>query len=237
MRPIVVIISANAEWRVVRDFFPACQVSQSPFGEWFSNYFSLEQDVSEPVLFVQGGWGKVAAGASVQFAIDAWRPRLIINLGTCGGFAGEISRREIILVEKTIIYDIYEQMGDPDEHTKRYTTELDSSWIAEPYPIPVIRSLLVSGDRDLFPDEIPMLKTKYGAKAGDWESGAIAWVASKNHTPCMILRGVTDLVGAEGGDAYNGNISYFYRNTELVMRRLLEALPGWLSMYIKYHPN
>ena len=237
MRRIVVIISANAEWRVVRDYFPDCQVSQSPFGEWFSNEFSFEPEIREPVLFVQGGWGKVAAGASAQFAIDAWRPSLIINLGTCGGFTGEISRGEVILVEKTIIYDIYEQMGDPDEHIKRYTTELDTSWIEEPYPIPVTRTLIVSGDRDLFPNEIPMLKTKYGAKAGDWESGAIAWVASKNHTPCTILRGVTDLVGSEGGDAYNGNISHFYRNTELVMKRLLEALPGWLLMYIEHHPD
>lgn len=237
IRPFVVIISANAEWRVVRDYFPGCQVNQSPFGEWFSHELSIAPGDTGPILFVHGGWGKVAAAASTQFVIDAWQPRLIVNLGTCGGFAGEILCHDIVLAEKTIIYDIYEQMGDPQEHIQRYATILDTSWISEPGPVLVIRSLLVSGDRDLFPDEIPMLKTKYGAKAGDWESGSIAWVANKNNCPCMVLRGVTDLVGGDGGEAYDGNISLFHRNTELVMRRLLDSLSGWLLMYIEHHPS
>lgn len=174
----------------------------------------------------------MAAAASTQFTIDEWHPRLIVNLGTCGGFEKEISRGEIILVEKTIIYDIYEQMGDPDEHIQYYATDLDITWITQPYPIPVIRSVLVSGDRDLFSDDIPMLKAKYGARAGDWESGAIAWVSGKNHTPCLILRGVTDLVGGQGGEAYEGNVSNYYKNTDIVMKKLLNSLPGWLLKYI-----
>ena len=38
----------------------------------------------------------------------------------------------------------------------------------------------------------------------DWESGAIAWVAARNQTRCLILRGVTDLVGEAGDEAYDG---------------------------------
>lgn len=159
---------------------------------------------------------------------------MIINLGTCGGFEGEIDKEEIILVEKTIIYDIFEQMGDPTEHIKHFSTEIDTSWLNPPLPLQVKRTLLVSGDRDLFCDDIPSLKTKYGAIAGDWESGAIAWVANKYHTRCLILRGVTDLVGETGGEAYDGNVSYYYENTDLIMKKLIESLPLWLSKYIDH---
>jgi len=230
----VILISANAEWRVVSDYFIDAIINPTPFGDCFSYYYKSVPGLTKPVIFFHGGWGKVAAAASTQYTIDRWHPHLIINLGTCGGFKGEISSREVVLVEKTVIYDIFEQMGDPDEHIQRFTTELDTSWISEPFPIPVIRSLLVSGDRDLFADDIPMLKRKYGAIAGDWESGAIAWVASKNRTRCLILRGVTDLVGSTGGEAYNGNVSHYYKNTELVMYKLLDSLPGWLLKYIEF---
>jgi catechol 2,3-dioxygenase-like lactoylglutathione lyase family enzyme len=87
---------------------------------------------------------------------------------------------------------------------------------------------LVSADRDIVTGDIPGLVKKYGAVAADWESGAIAWVAKKNGVRCLILRGVTDLVGAAGGEAY-GNIGLFHENMKTVMQGLIEQLPGWLE--------
>ena len=235
---IVVLISADVEWQVVKAIFPGVEYHTSPFGEWFVTDIHAPRSSSRcsygstrHVLFLHGGWGKIAASASTQYAIDRWRPDLLVNLGTCGGFAGEIEKGEIILAEKTIVYDIIEQMGDYDEHIAHYTTDIDLDWLGdvETYPHKVRRTLLVSGDRDLIAGEIPQLKVKFGAVAGDWESGAIAWVAARNGVPCLILRGVTDLVGAEGGEAYDGNFDVFVDGARQVMGRLVESLPGWVT--------
>ena len=78
-------------------------------------------------------------------------------------------------------------------------------------------------------EQLPWLKAKFGASAGDWESGAIAWVAAKNNTRCLILRGVTDLVGAEGGEAYDGNLHVFVEGTQRVFEKVLPYLPQWLE--------
>lgn len=223
---VVILVSADAEWRVVREYFSAVEISHSPFGEWFSIHVP---PFPKALVFLHGGWGKIAAASSTQWAIHTWKPCLIINLGTCGGFDGRVERGEIILAERTIVYDIYEQMGDFDTHIAHYTTDLDLSWLRTPYPQAVRKTLLVSGDRDLIVDEIPRLSSCYGAVAGDWESGAIAWVATKNQVPCLILRGITDLVGSGGGEAYDGNIHLFHENTQVVMMRLLDALPMWLA--------
>lgn len=225
---VVVVISANIEWQAVLALLPPVELQASPLGEWRPMDLVINGR-PERVLFFHGGWGKIAAAASTQYIIDHWAPELLVNLGTCGGFEGEVERGTIILVERTTVYDIIEQMGDFDEHLAHYSTRLDLSWLAEPYPHPVQRSLMVSADRDLLVDEIPRLKRDFGAIAGDWESGAIAWVAARNQTRCLILRGVTDLVGAAGGEAYDGQIHVFVAATAEILRRLLQALPEWLA--------
>jgi adenosylhomocysteine nucleosidase len=225
---IVVLISAGAEWQAVRALFPQVEPQSSPLGEWFVTDLDVGER-REPVIFFHGGWGKIAAAASTQYVIDRWSPVLLVNLGTCGGFEGEIERGDIVLAERAIVYDIVEQMTDPLAAIARYTTELDLSWLREPYPQPVRRTLLVSADRDLIVEDIPQLKAHYGAVAGDWESGAIAWVAAQNNTRCLILRGVTDLVGASGGEAYDGNKHVYRENARTIMERLVKALPAWLA--------
>jgi adenosylhomocysteine nucleosidase len=225
---VVVIVSANIEWQAIRSMFPTVEPQWSPLGQWFVVEFELGQR-REPVIFFHGGWGKIAAAASTQYVLDHWSPQLLVNLGTCGGFQGKIEKGEIILVERTLVYDIIEQMVDPQEAIAHYTTEIDLAWLGEDYPQAVRRTLLVSGDRDLMMEDIPCLAAEYGAVAGDWESGAIAWVAARNNTRCLILRGVTDLVGSSGGEAYDGNVQVFVEGAAKILRQLVDALPGWMA--------
>ncbi|MGE5252262.1 MAG: hypothetical protein ACM3QS_18830 [Bacteroidota bacterium] len=217
------IISANAEWRVVRELYPDVIVQKSPFGE----FTELDLEGRTVTLF-QGGWGKISAAASAQYVIDHFRPELLFNLGTCGGFAGRVERGTILLVERTLVYDILEQMGDMAAALDHYTTSLNLGWLPAELPHPALRGPLVSADRDLLAGDIPGLIEKYEAVAADWESGAIAWVAGRNNTPCLILRGVSDLVMPEGGEAY-GNLELFHERTKTIMQELLRELPGWLA--------
>lgn len=235
---VVVLISADGEWQAVQAHFPAAGLQSSPYGDWFETIFpapAVETDPEpaagtayRPLIFFHGGWGKIASAGATQYAIDRWQPDLLVNLGTCGGFAGQVEKGEILLVERTVVYDIIEQMGDFDAHIAHYSTQIDLSWLELPYPQPVRRTLLVSGDRDLLVEEIPELARRYGAVAGDWESGAIAWVAARQGVCLLILRGVSDVVGDSGSAAY-GDLSYFQRSAAEIMKRLITGLPGWLA--------
>jgi len=224
---VVVLISANAEWKPVRAALAEDAVSRTPYGEFVSKAISTGEK-KIPAVYFHGGWGKVRAGASTQYAIDRWKPRLLVNIGTCGGFEGAVRNGDLLLVTKTIVYDIIEMMGDADDAVAEYTTTMDLSWLRKPYPAAVRESLLVSADRDIQPSEISLLRRKYGAVAGDWESGAIAFVAARNAVPCLILRAVSDIVGSHGGEAY-GNPGIFEKRTEAIMSQLMAALPAWIG--------
>jgi adenosylhomocysteine nucleosidase len=218
---VVVVISANAEWKALALTDP--DGGTTPFGDYKRRAVG-----DRDVIFFHGGYAKVSAAGSTQYAIDRWHPELIVNVGTCGGFGGTRKVGDAILANKTIIYDILEQMGDPDEAIADYATTIDTSkWPARLRERVVVEPI-VSADRDLVPAELEKLVAKYHASVGDWESGAIAWVAAKNHVPVLVLRGVTDVVDAKG-DATYGNVEAWKRETAKMMAGLvalvLDALP------------
>lgn len=218
---VVVLISAIAEWNAVKPLFREVKMRRFPFGEYFDIVLQ-----NEKITFFHSGWGKIASAGSMQYVIDVYSPDLIVNLGTCGGFEGTVDQGEIILVDQSYVYDIVELMGDLDI-VSYYASSLDLSWLTEPYPYPVRRGMIASADSDLPPGKIPLLKSQ-GAIAADWESAALAWVAQRNQARLLILRGVSDLVSEEGGEAYD-HIEIFNERAQGIMQQLIEQLPEWLN--------
>ncbi len=219
---IVVLISAITEWLAVKDVISPVGLQTTPYGE------SFVADLSGmDYTFFHAGWGKAASAGAMQFVLDHYSPDLTVNLGTCGGFEGSIGLNDIVLVERTFMYDIVELMGDYGSVPDYYASNLDLSWLPEPYPHPVQRGTLASADSDLLPERIPQLK-KMGAIAADWELAALAWVARKNSARLLILRAVSDLVSEEGGEAYD-NITLYRERTRVIMQRLIVQLSAWVS--------
>ncbi len=218
---VAVIISADAEWTGVKQVYPTIKMEYYAYGECFQIVLN-----DMPVTYFHTGWGKTASAGALQHILDIYLPDLIINLGTCGGFTGVINQGDLILVERTFMYDIVELMGDLNI-SDYYDSSLDLSWIAEPYPYPARRGTIASADSDLPPRKISFLKSQ-GAIAADWESAALAWVARKNNVPLLILRAVSDIVSEEGGEAYD-NIEIFNERAKEIMQRLIAQLPDWLN--------
>jgi len=197
---------------MVKPLFEREKFGTSPYGE----YFFADID-GERVLFFQGGWGKVAAAGSTQYVIDHFHPARLINLGTCGGVEGRIQRFEVVALERAIIYDIEEAIGDSTEAIAEYST---SVLLPDRFPVPAVRATMYSADRDLTAAGVRELNAQYQPVVADWESGAIAWVARKNGTPVLILRGVSDLVSSEKAEA-RGDLQLFENNTGRVMQTLV----------------
>ena len=224
---IAIVVSANAEWQVIKNTYPNERYTNSVYGEFFFKELEAKNRKIK-VLFYHQGWGKVAAAAATQYVIQTHNPKYIINLGTCSGFEGSTERFSTILAEKTVIYDINEAIGDTQAATQHYTTNIDLTWLGKNYPVEVLKGTLVSADGDLQGKDIPQLTEQYQAIAADWESGAIAHVAQRNKRRLLILRGVSDLVSSEGRETYN-NKELLKKNTEIVMKKLLAELPLWLE--------
>ena len=80
------------------------------------------------------------------------------------------------------------------------------------------------------PIDLEDLVRRYDAVAADWESAAIAYVASRRRTPLVIVRMVSDLVGPDGGEVI-GDLPRFQEAAASVMRRLLDDLPAIVAAF------
>ena len=54
---------------------------------------------------MHAGWGKVSTAGACQFAIDAFQPQLMVNLGTCGGLEGlaELGKSYVLAKQPSMI--------------------------------------------------------------------------------------------------------------------------------------
>jgi adenosylhomocysteine nucleosidase len=216
---IAVVISANAEWKPVKEALAPGRVERSPYGEFFTHTIA-----GEPVLFHHGGWGKIDAAASAEYVIGHWRPRLLINLGTCGGIEGRMQRLERLIVSRTVVYDIHEAIGDSSEAIAAYSTDIDLGWLGDHFPLRHRRAAMYSADRDLVASAVADLTRRFPeVVAADWESASIARVAARRQTPVLILRAASDLVSEKHGEA-TGNPTLFQSNAAATMRLLLDDL-------------
>jgi adenosylhomocysteine nucleosidase len=217
--PIAVVISANAEWKPVKEALAPDRIERSPYGEYFTHTIA-----AEPVLFFHGGWGKIDAAASTEYIIGQWRPQLLINLGTCGGIDGRMQRLERLLVDRTVVYDIHEAIGDSAEAIAAYATEIDLDWLGDRFPLRHRRAAMYSADRDLVAADVTDLTRRFpDVVAADWESASIARVAARRGTRLLILRAASDLVSEQHGEA-TGNMTLFQNNAGTLMPLLLDDL-------------
>jgi adenosylhomocysteine nucleosidase len=222
-----VVVSANAEWESLKPMCGQVQLEYSPFGE----YFFAGIGAGHRTLFFHGGWGKVAASASTQYVIDRFKPKFLVNLGTCGGIEGRVNRFDLIAAERTVIYDIHEAMEESHVGIARYTTDLD---VPADLPSSIIRTTIYSADRDLTPFHLRELEKQFHPLVVDWESGAMAWVAKRNKTPLLIVRGVTDLVSLDNAEA-EGNVARFRENARQIMETLIDDLPVYINAMLRAH--
>lgn len=230
-KPVVFIVPVGTEWNETLLYFglgapseSASALEKTPYGKCFERLFDLES-VTARAIFMMSGCGKVRAAGAAQFAISKWKPAGIVNIGTCGGFSGSIEKGDLMVAERAVAYDVRERMGDPDEMIRQFSTDLDLSFVSENIFKAARKRVIASADADLDPAQIPWLRERYGAVAADWESAAIAKVASLNGVRAMILRGVSDLVcQKEGGEAY-GNYQAFAEGARPVMKKILDLAP------------
>jgi len=167
--------------------------------------------------------GTQPATLAAQAAIQAFRPDLLINAGTAGGFASRGAK----------IGTVYLSAGAFKYHDRRIPLPGYEAYGIGSYPAleaPALARALslptgivsTGNSLELIERDYQMLE-RNGAVAKEMEAAAIAWVAGLHGVPFLALKSVTNLL-----DHAHASEAQFLQNLDLAVAnmtgKLLEAL-------------
>jgi len=92
------------------------------------------------------------------------------------------------------------------------------------------KARIISADQDIDYTSFDLLTKTYQADAADWETGAFAWVAARNHIPWLALRGVSDIVTPQGSETDNG-VDLWRSRLDQLMQKILSDLPFYFTEF------
>lgn len=165
------------------------------------------------------------AAVATQIVLDQLRPDLLINAGTCGGFASRggtigkvyLTGGPFYFHDRRIPLAPFEKYADGGWELCDVSAWGDVLGL-EPGAVSSGNSL------DMNADDAERIE-RFGAVAKDMEAASIAWVADQHEKPLCAVKAVTDLVDGE-----HPTHEEFERHLHTASEALSEAVEGLLKV-------
>ncbi len=191
---------------------------------------------SATIALVTTGVGTAAASAVLSWAVGEFAPRLIVNVGSCGGLADDITVGTVAIgtsysysiAEATAFgYETGQVPGAParfggEECEQRAARTLEA---VEAAGLSARSGLMLSGDAFVTADIAEGVRAKFpGAITADMESCAFAHVAHLFQVPFLALRAVSDLCSPRANEEFHIGLEVAAEASARALRCALPAL-------------
>lgn len=180
-----------------------------------------------PAVILYSGVGKVNAAVAAQLMTDFYSPDFIVNAGTCGGIAENISIFDTVITAKCAYHDTDKDILTefhpflPDIYFKSDAGLLKAAGIIARNDRSVHIGTTVTGDRFIGDTAREQINTEFSPLSVDMETAAIAHVCHVNKLPFIALRTVTDNADHSGADSFEANCIKAAEISESFVKKLL----------------
>lgn len=178
----------------------------------------------QDIVLLQSGIGKVNAAMTTTIMHEQFKPNLVINTGSAGGFSQALEVGDIVISNQVAHHDVdvtafnyaYGQVpGMPaifeaDQYLLKQTL-----LVVEQLQLQHQVGLIVSGDSFLeSPEKVAHIKKLFpDAIAGEMEAAAIAQVCYQYQVPFIVIRALSDIAGKESSISFTEFIHLAAQNT------------------------
>jgi adenosylhomocysteine nucleosidase len=187
------------------------------------------------------GIGKVNAAVGCALLIDKYHPDLVINTGSAGGIGAGLKIGDAIISQGLIHHDadvtafnyepgqlpgmpaVFPVPEDLITIAERAVDELKQEGIL-PAEFNHVRGIIGSGDVFMHePERIAAVSARFPQmRAVEMESAAVAQTCWLFHVPCMVIRALSDIAGAESGVSFEEFLPVASRNSCEIVRRIIK---------------
>jgi adenosylhomocysteine nucleosidase len=183
------------------------------------------------VILLKSGIGKVNAAMSTSILLEKYKPDLIINTGSAGGFDPSLNVGDIVISTEVRHHDVdvtafgYEY-GQVPQLPPAFLADVKLIMTAEKAAeelegIQIVKGLIATGDSFMNdPVKVEFVRTKFqNVQAVEMEAAAIAQVAFQFTIPFVIIRSLSDIAGKESNISFDQYLEKAaLHSAELVMK-------------------
>lgn len=188
------------------------------------------------VILLRSGIGKVNAAMSTTILLEKYKPDMIINTGSAGGFNPELNVGDAVISSEVRHHDVdvtafgYEYGQVPqlppaflaDEKLVAAAEEAAK----EISDIQVVKGVIATGDSFMSdPAKVEFVRGKFAdLQAVEMEAAAIAQVAHQFGIPFVIIRSLSDIAGKESNVSFDQFLDQAARHSAALVMKMVAAL-------------
>ncbi|MFC3123278.1 5'-methylthioadenosine/adenosylhomocysteine nucleosidase [Agaribacter flavus] len=188
------------------------------------------------IFLVQSGIGKVAAAVATSILIQSFKPDLVINTGSAGGFDPDLNIGDIVVADSLAHHDAnvtsfgYE-LGQLPAMPSQFVADANFSRVAfdaakNLKDVTVKTGLICSGDQFVCDDKTAskIQENFPSMKAVEMESAAIAQCCHMMDTPFVIIRSLSDIAGKTSTISFEQYLVTAAENSARLVLSMIDAI-------------
>jgi adenosylhomocysteine nucleosidase len=188
------------------------------------------------VVLLKSGIGKVNAAMSTTILLEKFRPDVVINTGSAGGFHPDLNVGDVVISSEVRHHDVdvtafgYEY-GQVPQLPAAFTADEKLVQIAETAAkeisdIQVVKGLIATGDSFMSdPTRVEFVRGKFDdLQAVEMEAAAIAQVSHQFQIPFVIIRSLSDIAGKESGVSFEQYLEKAAVNSANLVMKIVKAV-------------
>ncbi|MBM7691856.1 adenosylhomocysteine nucleosidase [Peribacillus deserti] len=188
------------------------------------------------VVLLKSGIGKVNAALSTAVLLEKYKPDVIINTGSAGGFLPSLNVGDVVISSEVRHHDVdvtafgYEYGQVPQLPA---AFKADESLIAaaqesaaEINGIQVVTGLIATGDSFMNDKErVEFVRGKFpDLYAAEMEAAAIAQVAHQFNVPFVVIRALSDIAGKESDISFEKFLVKAAENSSELVVKIVDKI-------------
>lgn len=188
------------------------------------------------VVLLKSGIGKVNAAMSTTILLHEFKPDVVINTGSAGGYDEDLEVGAVVIsdevrhhdVDVTIFgYEIGQMAGMPaayksDEKLMKVAEEAVKAVGEHQYGV----GLICSGDAFMNdPERVEAVRRHFPQmKAVEMEAAAVAQVCYQFATPFVVIRALSDIAGKESNISFDEFLPVAAKHSTQVVLKAISSL-------------
>lgn len=195
----------------------------------------------QEIVLLKSGIGKVNAAMSTTILLHHFKPELVINTGSAGGFDKDLEVGSIVISNEVRHHDVdvtafgYE-MGQVPQMPAVFQSnpelvELAEKAVSELEELPYAIGLIATGDSFMSdPERVEMVRSHFPEmKAAEMEAAAVAQVCYQFDTAFVVIRALSDIAGKESSVSFEEFLPKAAEHSTKIVLRVVERLTSRLE--------